>query len=227
MLKSLLRNKPALFFGALLIYLYFRGIGDHGLIDPVEGINASAEIHMSASGNLFVPRIGNALLAGKTMLTWWLSALSLRLFGWGEFAVRFWSALSGLGMVWAASKAAHSSRRSSRLAAWVCASMTGCFVVSQIASSHALYSFLTAVTMAGAIRSSESRENRYWLILAHTASALAFMAHGVSGLFLPWIAVIAYSVLCEDWEFLHLACRHNLHNNSCGVLRGDTYHCQS
>ncbi|MBQ7217703.1 MAG: glycosyltransferase family 39 protein [Synergistaceae bacterium] len=203
MLKSLLRNKPALIFGALLIYLYFRGIGDHGLIDPVEGINASAEIHMSASGNLFVPRIGNALLAGKTMLTWWLSALSLRLFGWGEFAVRFWSALSGVGMAWAASKAAKlQSPRASRLAAWVCASMTGCFVVSQIASSHALYSFLTAVTMAGAVRSQGARENRYWLIPAHIASALAFMAHGVSGLFLPWMAVIGYSVLCEDWEFL-------------------------
>ena len=203
MLKSLLRNKPALIFGTLLFYLYFRGIGDHGLIDPLEGINASAEIHMSASGNLFVPRIGEALLTGKTMLTWWLSALSLRLFGWGEFAVRFWSALSGVGMAWAASKAAKlQSRRASRLAAWVCASMTGCFTVSQIASSHALYSFLTAVTMAGAVRSQESRENRYWLIPAHIASALAFMAHGASGLFLPWMAVIAYSVLCEDWEFL-------------------------
>ena len=203
MLKSLLRNKPALIFGALLFYLYFRGIGDHGLIDPVEGINASAEIHMSASGNLFVPRIGDALLTGKTMLTWWLSALSLRLFGWGEFAVRFWSALSGLGMAWAASKAAKpQSRRASRLAAWICASMTGCFVVSQIASSHALYSFFTAVTMAGAVRSRESRENRYWLIPAHIASALALMAHGASGLFLSWLAVIVYSVLCEDWEFL-------------------------
>ncbi|MBQ9433379.1 MAG: glycosyltransferase family 39 protein [Synergistaceae bacterium] len=203
MLKTLLRNKPALIFGALLFYLYFRGIGDHGLIDPVEGINASAEIHMSASGNLFVPRIGDALLTGKTMLTWWLSALSLRLFGWGEFAVRFWSALSGLGMAWAASKAAKSqSRRASRLAAWICASMTGCFVVSQIASSHAMYSFFTAVTMAGAVRSRESRENRYWLIPAHIASALAFMAHGASGLFLPYLAVIAYSVLSEDWEFL-------------------------
>lgn len=202
-LGKLLRNKPALLFGALLFYLYFRGIGDHGLIDPVEGINASAEIHMSASGNLFVPRIGDALLTGKTMLTWWLSALSLRLFGWGEFAVRFWSALSGIGMVWAASKAAKiQSRRASRLAAWICASMTGCFVVSQIASSHALYSFFTAVTMAGAVRSREAREYRYWLIPAHIASALAFMSHGASGLFLSWLAVIFYSVLSEDWEFL-------------------------
>ena len=192
------RNKPALLFALLLFWLYFRGIGDHGLIDPVEGINASAEIHMSASGNYFVPRIGSSLLAGKTMLTWWLCAISLKIFGWGEFAVRFWSALAGLGMIWASAKAAETSR-SSRLAACICASFTGCFLVAQIASSHAIYSCLTAITMAGAVR---SRKNIRWLILAHIASVLAFMAHGVSGLFLAWLAVIVYSLLSHDWEML-------------------------
>ena len=198
-LNSLLR-KPAILFGVLLFYLYFRGIGDHSLIDPVEGIYASAGIHMSASGNLFVPRIGSALLAGDSMLTWWLYALSLRLFGWSEFAVRFWSALSGLGMVWASAKAAKSSSsRSSWLAAGICASMTGCFVVSQVASSHAIYSCLTAITMAAAIRSGVDKR---WLIASHLASAFAFMAHGASGLFFSWMAVVIYSVISQDWEFL-------------------------
>ena len=185
-------------FALLLFWLYFRGIGDHGLIDPVEGINASVGIHMSASGNYFVPRIGSSLLAGKTMLTWWLYAISLKLFGWSEFAVRFWSALAGLGMVWACAKAADTPR-SSRLAACICASMTGCFLVAQFASSHAIYSCLTAITMAGAVR---SRENIRWLIPAHIASVLAFMAHGVSGLFLAWLAVLVYSLLSQDWDML-------------------------
>ena len=199
-LAKFLRSKPALLFGALLFYLYFRGISDHGLIDPVEGVNASVGLHMFAAGNYFVPKIGEALTAGKTMLYWWLSALSLKIFGWSEFAVRFWSALAGLGMVWAAAIAAKSSSsRSSWLAASICASMTGCFTVAQVASSHALYSCLTAITMAGAIRSSTAKS---WLILAHLASVLAFMAHGPSGLFLAWMSVIMYSVLSEDWDMM-------------------------
>ena len=192
------RNKPAMLFALLLFWLYFRGIGDHSLIDPVEGINASAGIHMSASGNYFIPRIGSSLLAGKTMLTWWLYAIALKIFGWSEFAVRFWSALAGLGMIWACAKAADTPR-ASRLSACICASMTGCFVAAQIASSHAIYSCLTAITMAGAVR---SRENIRWLIPAHIASVLAFMAHGVSGLFLAWLAVLVYSLLSQDWEML-------------------------
>ena len=33
----------------LLFYIFFRGIGTHGLIDPVEGINASVAVHMAGS----------------------------------------------------------------------------------------------------------------------------------------------------------------------------------
>ncbi|MBQ7267408.1 MAG: hypothetical protein IJR11_03465, partial [Synergistaceae bacterium] len=89
-----MRIKPAVLFGLLLVYIFFRGIGDHGLIDSVEGVNASVAAHMAGSGNYFVPKIGTALSSGSTMGSWWLSALGLKLFGWGEFAVRFFSALS-------------------------------------------------------------------------------------------------------------------------------------
>ena len=199
MLRKFLRNNPAALFAAILFYLYFRGIGDHGLIDPVEGVNASVGVHMSAGGNYFVPKIGEALTSGSTLGTWWLYALSLKVFGWGEFAVRFWSALSGLGMAWASSIAAGSAGRKSRLAACVCAGMTLCFAVSQIASSHALYSCLMGLAMAGAVRSWEKKNS---LILAHTAITLAFIVHGFEGVILPFTAVIVYCVLCDDREFL-------------------------
>lgn len=196
----MLLRKPALLIWTLLFYLYFRGIGDHGLIDPVEGINASVSIHMYATGNYFVPKIGESLTSGSTLGTWWLSALAVKLFGWGEFAVRFWSALAGLGMVLASVMSARTeSSRSSWLAASVCASMTLCFTVSQLASSHAIYSCLTGLTMAGVIR---AHDDKRWLILAHSALTLAFIAHGFEGMLLPFVAVIVYSFLCDDYDLL-------------------------
>ena len=196
-------RKPVYIFVALLFYLYFRGIGDHGLIDPVEGINASVSIHMYAAGNYFVPKIGESLTSGSTLGTWWLSALAVSIFGWGEFAVRFWSALSGLGMILAASMSAKSagseSSRSSWLASSICAGMTLCFAVSQLASSHAVYSCLTALSMAGVVR---SHDDKRWLILAHLSLSLAFIAHGFEGFLLPFVAVIVYSFLCDDYDLL-------------------------
>ena len=196
-------NKPAILFALLLCYLYFRGIGDHGLIDPLEGVNASVALHMVAARNYFVPKVGDLFTAGSTMGTWWLEALSLDILGWSEFAVRFWAALSGLIMILVAAIVNYDDQngntRKSWLAACVCASTTLCFTVSQIASSHAIFSCLTSLAMAGIIK---SRHNKEWLMLAHTSIAFAFIVHGPAGLFLPFMSVIFYCVLCEDWDLL-------------------------
>ena len=201
------RNRKALLFGALLFYLYFRGTGGHGLIDPLEGINASIALHMSAGGNRFIPRIGEAFVAGRSMGAWWLEALALKIFGWSEFAVRFFSALSGLIMIWASAIASRDYRSISTRASWlsasICAGMTICFTVSQLVSPHAIYACLMSLTMSGIIRYHESnRENKRWLLLSHFASTFCFIAYGFEGLFLTWLAVIAYSVLADDSEML-------------------------
>ena len=158
---------------------------------------------MSAGNNYFVPKIGASLASGCTMGTWWLMAVALKIFGWSEFAVRFWSALSGLGMILASALSArrypNENSRKSWLASSVCASMILCFTVSQISSSHAIYSCLTALAMAGIIK---SKQNKKFLILSHVSITLAFITHGASGLFLPFLAVIIYSILCEDWDLM-------------------------
>ena len=200
------RNRKALLFGLLLFYLYFRGTGSHGLIDPLEGINASIALHMSAGGNRFIPRIGEAFAAGRSMGTWWLEALALKIFGWSEFAVRFFSALSGLIMIWASAIASRDSRSISTRASWlsasICAGMTICFTVSQLVSPHAIYACLMSLTMTGIIRYLEARENKRRLFLAHFCSTLCFIAYGFEGLLLTWLAVIAYSVLADDMRML-------------------------
>lgn len=199
------RNRKALLFGALLFYIYFRGTGDHGLIDPLEGINASIALHMSAGISSFIPRIGEELAAGRSLGTWWLEALALKLFGWSEFAVRFFSALSGLIMIAASAISSHDSEsltkstRASWLSASICAGMTICFTVSQIVSPHAIFAALMSITMTGIVRSHESKR---WLFISHFASTLSFIAYGFEGLMLTWVSVIAYSVLSDDMKML-------------------------
>ncbi|WP_208873501.1 hypothetical protein, partial [Fretibacterium fastidiosum] len=41
------RRRNLLIFLTILAYLYFRGIGDHGLLDPLEGVNASVGLTMA------------------------------------------------------------------------------------------------------------------------------------------------------------------------------------
>lgn len=191
-------------FGALLFYLYFRGAGSHGLIDPVEGINASIALHMSAGGSYFVPKMGEILTAGHSLGTWWLEAIALKILGWSEFAVRFWSVLAGLGMIAASVLSArqnneYDSRRKGWLAAVICASMTGAFTASQIAASNSIFACLMSFAMTGIIL---SQNNKNWLILSHSAISFAFIAHGLESIIFAWLALIVYCVLCEDWDLL-------------------------
>ena len=202
MRKFIKNHKAALIFTVFLFYLYFRGIGDHGLIDNVEGVNSSVAVHMLAGGNYFTPKIGESLTAGSTMGTWWLMALALKIFGWGEFSVRFWQALSGLGMILISAMLACSdenSRGRAWLASSMCAGTAVCFIVSQIASSHAIFAFLMSLALLGIINSKEEKE---WLMISHASIAFAFIIHGLSGIFMPFIAVAAYCVVCDDMELL-------------------------
>lgn len=198
-----MRLKPATLFGLLLFYIFFRGIGTHGLIDPVEGINASVAVHMAAGGNYFVPKIGESLASGRSVGFWWLSVIAIKLIGWSEFAVRFFPALSGLLMVLSSAKAARpysdDPMRKSWLAASVCAGMTLCFIVSQFDSPHSLYAALMGMALSGIVRSSEEKRN---LRTAHLAISFAFIAYGFEGLYLPLLAVLIYCVLSEDWELM-------------------------
>lgn len=196
-------KKPAVLFGILLFYIFSRSIGSHGLIDPVEGVNASISAHMAGGGNYFVPKIGEALASGATMGYWWLSVIAIKLLGWSEFAVRFVSVFAALGMIWASAKAArpydNDPVRKSWLAASICAGMTLCFTVSQFASSHALYSWLMGIALSGIVLSGEDKHK---LSSAHWAISLAFIVQGFEGLLLPMLAVLIYCVISEDWDMM-------------------------
>lgn len=190
------RHKTVLLIALTLGYLYLRGIGDHGLLDPLEGIHASVGLNAAARGSSLMPEVGGVPYAGKSIGFWWLEALSLGFFGWGEFAVRLVPALSGLGMALASAMVLGRARpRGARLAAVLTGSMPLSFVASQLAAPHALYACLVTFALAGFVRAWEDRRHAVW---AHAAAALAFIVQGPEGILLPWLCLYLYSVLTDD-----------------------------
>ena len=177
------------------MYLYFRGIGDHGLLDPVEGINASVSLSMLFSSAAH-PQLNGTPFAGSTLGYWWMSSLSLLLFGWNEFAVRFWSVCGGLGMAIAAALSVRqTSSRAAYYAALISATSLLSYFSSQLSSVHTLYSALVSFCMA-AFACAPGNPRLY--IAGHISSALAFIAYGPAGIILPWFALFLYSILIDD-----------------------------
>ena len=190
------RHRVALLIALILGYLYLRGIGDHGLLDPLEGVHASIGANAAFRGSSLRPGIGRTPYLGKSTGFWKLEALSLEILGWEEFSVRFWPALAGLGLAAAAALAVRRGRvRGARLAAVICGTSLLGFAASQLAAPHVLYACLVAFALAGFVR---AWDDRRYAVLAHAAAALAFIVHGPEGILLPWLCLYLYSALTDD-----------------------------
>jgi 4-amino-4-deoxy-L-arabinose transferase-like glycosyltransferase len=190
-------RKAAFLILVALLYLFFRGVGDHGLLDPIEGINASVALNMVGRKNLIAPLVGNLPYLGKTMGFWWFSTLSLLLFGWLEFSVRFWSVVGGLGM--SAASWFIARRIKDERAANYAAVMTGTslltYAASQLASPHALYACCVTGALAGIVEG--IRDRRFFLLL-HVSSMFAFIVYGPPGVVLPWLCLLLYAYVADQ-----------------------------
>ena len=78
---------------------FFVGLGSLPLLGPDEPRYAEVARAMFASGNYVSPFLARELWFEKPALLYWLQAASYHIFGVGEFAARFPSALAALGTV--------------------------------------------------------------------------------------------------------------------------------
>ncbi|MGD0896699.1 MAG: glycosyltransferase family 39 protein [Thermoguttaceae bacterium] len=82
---------------AAVIFLYPLAIASRiPLLDPDEGLHASIAQEMVERGDWIVPRLFGQVFLDKPILYFWCEALSLRLFGMSEAAVRLPGLLLGL-----------------------------------------------------------------------------------------------------------------------------------
>jgi len=193
-------RKTAWLIFIVLIYLFFRGIGDHGLLDPIEGTNASVALNMAVRKIFTVPIVDYRLYLGHNMGFWWLSALSLSVFGWSEFSVRLWSVIGGLGMAaagWLIALRTCGERAANYAAVFIGSSLL-VYITSQLASPHALYAFCVNMSLVGAVYA--FRSDRFFILL-HASAVLAFIVYGPAGVVLPWLCLLVYAVLAGQERF--------------------------
>ena len=196
-------RKTAYLVLIVLIYLFFRGIGDHGLLDPIEGVNASVALNMAMRRNFTVPMADGHLYLGNSMGYWWLSALSLSLpvFGWEEFSVRLCSVVGGLGMAaagWFIALRAYGERAANYAGVLIGSSLL-VYATSQLASPHALYAFCVTLSLLGAVYA--LHDERFFTLL-HVSAILAFVVYGPAGVVLPWLSLLIYALVTGQERFL-------------------------
>jgi len=153
---------------------------------PDEERYAEIPREMLASHDWLTPRLNAVLYFEKPPLQYWLSAVSMKLFGLNAAAARLPLALASLIFLWCAWRLARRLGASQPLwAAFMVATTLLGFVCGQILTLDALFSALLVLSMVAFVEAvaarCEARPALGWTLLAFGANALALLTKGLAG----------------------------------------------
>jgi 4-amino-4-deoxy-L-arabinose transferase-like glycosyltransferase len=191
-----------IFFGAA--FLQF--LGRLPLIDPDEGRYAEIPREMLERGDFVTPLLNYVKYFEKPPLHYWLSAMSMTVFGENEFAARLPGAFMGLCcvlLVYIAGRRLF-GRREGVLAALILGTSTGFLVQARIDITDMTLTFCLSAALCCFLLATREEEVRKGLFyhLFYVFAALAVLAKGLIGLVLPGGIIFFYLLLSGRWRLL-------------------------
>lgn len=195
--------------GALLL-LYFGGLGDLPLLEPDEGRYTEIPREMLSTGEYVLPHLNGVLYFEKPVLTYWLVASAIKVFGLNEFASRFWSALLGLaGLAVAYPMALRCwGRRAAYLSVLVLGTSPLYLALARLTTTDMPLTFFLSSTLFCFYVGWEVPPARWGGAVRHlafAAAALAVLSKGLVGIVLPLGIIGAYVALTRRWHLLKTA----------------------
>jgi len=164
---------------------FFLALGRPAISDSDEGFYAESAREMVEGGDWLTPHFNYADRWQKPILYYWLTAGTYLVAGESEWAARWWSALSGLGLVlltWAAARKLTGRDDTAWLAGAITATCGGCFAMARLALPDLpLALFITLAIWA-------SLEQRW--VLAGTAAGLGLLMKGPIALVVPALVLV-------------------------------------
>ncbi len=184
-MSDLFAKNPRLWPGLWLIFaVIFVFLGTRGLNEPDEGRYAEVAREMVAGGSWLVPHLNGYEHLQKPPLIYWCTAVSMKIFGFNEWAARLPSALAACGILlltmaiarrlWGESRA--------RIAAIVLVATLLFFVLARVLTPDMLMSFFITAAIAALVY------ERCWLFFI--MMGLGFLTKGPMALVVPLCAAL-------------------------------------
>ena len=194
----------------MLVYLliYILPLGVRPMMIPDEARYAQIPHEMITTGNWVSPHLNGLRYFEKPVLGYWVTAISMQLFGENTFAMRLPSALSaGLSAFAVFLLCMRFSRRQSTAlyAAAIYLSMLGVFLIGTINILDSLFSFLLTaafVTFYFSHRENDTAKRLLYLILLGLFCGAAFLAKGFLAFVLLGAVIGPYVIWQGRWQEL-------------------------
>ncbi len=178
-------------------------MGTLGLTDRDEGSNAEAAREMLETGDWISPTLNYEPRFAKPAFVYWLISGSYMLFGVNEFAARFPSAISGLGVLLL--QYAFVYRWLGAPMAWLSSimlllNMEFLAINRLVLTDPELVVFTTLAGYSFWQGLSRSRKNsRWWFVCFYLAMGFGMLVKGPVGIIIPLVGVLPYLLLTRQW----------------------------
>lgn len=183
--------------------LLFAGNGSLLVTDSVESNYALTAKEMVLSGDWLSPQIYGHYWYDKPIFFYWLTALAYKIFGFTEFASRFFPALFGLGglalVAWGGSKL--ENERSGFCSALVLLSSVEFFLISKSVITDAVLVFFFSATLLFFYLGYRDGKASYWYIM-YAAAGFSVLTKGPIGVLLPGLIITLFLLWQRDWRVL-------------------------
>jgi len=205
-LKEYLKNAPGwLKLSVLGLVLMLPTLGLRPLCLPDEGRYAEVAREMIVTGDWITPHLNFSPHFTKPPLTYWLTAISLMVFGKNAFAARLTSALSLIGTAIITYLLAMElgRRRSAFIAGLILLTSIMPFAAGNLITTDMLLTFWETLAIFMLWRWYNTRPKaKAYLYGAYAALGLAFLTKGPVGVLVPLMAFSGYCVYVKDWSIL-------------------------
>lgn len=195
-------NRNYLMIFALAIVLLFAFNSQLPITDPVECNYALTAKEMVVSGDWLSPQIYGKYWFDKPIFFYWLTALSYKIFGFTDFASRFFPAIFGLLSIaftaWFAQKIYEE-----KVAVYSAVILTSCvsfFLISKaIITDAALFFFFNACIAFFYLGYTQSKNYYYG---SYAFAGLSTLTKGPIGFLLPGLIFVLFLISQRNWREL-------------------------
>lgn len=185
-------------FIAAAAFLYLAHIGSYHLIELDEGRYHRVAMEMVLSGDYITPHFDYMPYFEKPIFQYWITALSMELFGFREFTGRILPALTGLGNVFLAFWLGRTmyGRRTGILAAIIVATSALQLIVASIGvMDMALTFFIDACLVSFYVF--ERTEKKKYLLIFYAAMGFGMLTKGLIAIVFPVGILFWYALLSK------------------------------
>jgi 4-amino-4-deoxy-L-arabinose transferase-like glycosyltransferase len=188
---------------AVSLFLFFYGLGDMALTDPDETFYAQTAREMLDAGEWTTPLIFGEPQFEKPAFYYWLVMISYMVFGVGEFAARFPSAVFGIagviGMYFLGRL--FFSRLCGFLSGLILATCVQYIILSRgCVTDMVLMVFILFCFLFFLMGWTGGR--KFYYLAASVMAAFAVLTKGPIGLFIPGMVIILYILFSRQWKAL-------------------------